>query len=462
MVAGMLLPNRRVLQPAAPPRINAYWRSRGLVYVFLGNRLYATANGARPWASVNGGPKSVAQPMGITQGFGSTSGTGSTDYLVGPPLALSAGIRSIVSFSFGNSPGGGGLGRIFQSVSGNGADAAEAMYIGTGGYLTYSRFSTSQNQWNIGPVYPTGVWNCYGLTHDQSVASNPLSYFDGLPANTGNVVTPGGTYATGQYNPAFGNRPSDLARSWDGRIGATLFFDHPFLGLTEAEHRTLRLNPWQVFEIADLEVLVQASSSTAYLLTCASGSYTLTGQAAALRVARRLMADPGQYDLLGQSVALRVARRMALAHGTYALTGQNASFFATRRLIAAQGSYVLSGQDATLSKSGVSPKLTCDTGYYVMTGQDAQLRVARRLIAAQGAYALTGQVVNFRVSRALDAQPGSYQLNGQAATFRKGNPVLVAERGLYFLTGFDAQLIASGQSGSSVYDIVLARRRGRL
>lgn len=61
-----------------------------------------------------------------------------------------------------------------------------------------------------------------------------------------------------------------------------------------------------------------------------------------------LVADTGTYTLTGQAAALTVSRVLTAEQGTLTLTGQDAALVVSRRLVAETGMYVLSGQDAVL------------------------------------------------------------------------------------------------------------------
>lgn len=203
-----------------------------------------------------------------------------------------------------------------------------------------------------------------------------------------------------------------------------------------------------------------------YSMAAAQGSYSLTGQAAALRNARRITAAQGSYTLNGQTVGLRLGKNMVAAQGSYALTGQALALTRGRRLVAAQGSYAITGADAlvdvVISAGAGSYTLTGQTvglsysgggarsipagqGSYSLSGQAAALRVGRALIADAGAYALTGIAAGLKQGRSLTAALGTYALTGIAATLQGPGPkTLTALPGAYALTGRDVTLTYSG------------------
>jgi hypothetical protein len=65
---------------------------------------------------------------------------------------------------------------------------------------------------------------------------------------------------------------------------------------------------------------------TGYSMSAEPGSYSMTGQGAGLKAARKMAADAGSYTFTGQAAALRAARKIAADAGSYLLTGQDVSF----------------------------------------------------------------------------------------------------------------------------------------
>jgi hypothetical protein len=114
-----------------------------------------------------------------------------------------------------------------------------------------------------------------------------------------------------------------------------------------------------------------------YSLTCASGSYTLTGQPALLKVTRRLICDSGSYSLTGQATLLKVSHRLVCDAGSYSFTGQAALLKVSRALLCDAGAYNLTGNAATLTYTAgtgaVAYNLICSVGAYNLSGNDATL-----------------------------------------------------------------------------------------
>lgn len=139
-------------------------------------------------------------------------------------------------------------------------------------------------------------------------------------------------------------------------------------------------------------------------------SYTLTG-------------GQGSYSLTGEAAAFAVARRLAAAQGAYALTGEDVAFIVGAGFVVAQGSYVVNGQTATLSRVR---KLLADVGYYDVTGEGVFF--TRGKLSETGYYNLTGEsdVADLH----LNAVPVLYVVNGQVADgFLSGTIVMPGDTG---------------------------------
>jgi len=140
-------------------------------------------------------------------------------------------------------------------------------------------------------------------------------------------------------------------------------------------------------------------------LGATSGSYALTGPAAALTPS--LAAMVGAYAVNGQVGAF--TPRLAGAAGGYAIAGQGAAFIARESWTS--GAYVLNGQGAPFAGT-----LPIASGVYAFGGNAAFLRNAAA--AASGAYAFAGSAILLRV--AVPAAPGFYTLVRSAAALTQG------------------------------------------
>lgn len=219
-------------------------------------------------------------------------------------------------------------------------------------------------------------------------------------------------------------------------------------------------------------------TATGYTLTCAQGSYTLSGQAAGTKAARTLAMGQGTYTLTGSAASLLEGHvincalgsytltgstayadyAITCASGSYTLSGQAAALGAARLLALAQGSYTLTGQDvALLYTTPGAYSLAMGQGSYALTGQAAALQAARRTVAAQGLYALSGQAAALRLGRQVALAAGSYNLTGQDIAF-DAPARLVAAAGSYALTG---QAVTLTYAGAPVAAVLSAPPSGR-
>ncbi|MCA9366854.1 hypothetical protein KC887_01150 [Candidatus Kaiserbacteria bacterium] len=174
-------------------------------------------------------------------------------------------------------------------------------------------------------------------------------------------------------------------------------------------------------------------------LSAAAGGYTLTGQAAALLTSRMLTAAAGSYSLSGNDAGLLTSRLLTANAGSYSLTGNNAGLLISRLIAADAGAYTLTGQDATLLQRFA---LAAGVGAFDLTGNAVGLLASRLLSAGAGSYTLTGNAADLLISRLLSAGGGSFTLTGNAADLVI-NRLLTAGAGSYTLSGNDASLLVS-------------------
>jgi hypothetical protein len=165
-----------------------------------------------------------------------------------------------------------------------------------------------------------------------------------------------------------------------------------------------------------LTIVVPATTPT---LTAASGSYSLTGTAATLRIIRTLTAAPGSYSLTGTAANLTKRVTTVAAPGSYSLTGTAMTPYRRLFLTASSGSYSLSG-------TAMNPFRRYTTvaapGSYSLTGTDVAFHRIHKLTAAPGSYTLTGTSATLIRRVILSTAVGVYTVTGQAATLTVGGP----------------------------------------
>ena len=419
---------RLLCQPDGLVRINdAHWLARDLVWAHSGLQAFAYG---RPQPAVAPAARKTAlggtdNPALSNASGWSPDGTNYEDHLLGfsgldKPLTLSvwwAGVgNSVFDTILAVGVAAGGNGGLYLQRRNDETVAAGTMQTNGAAIAAISPNGFSASRWE----HAAGVWisttsrqafsNGVGGTVETTSRTNPTS-IDRVRICGSTASAPIAAKSGAVTDVAL---PMVIARALSADEIARL-------------HAEQRSNPWGLF--AERRIWVpSAGAGGGVTLTAAQGSYTLTGQAA----------------------TLRVARNMAAAQGAYSLTGQAAGLRTSKVLTAAQGSYAITGQAATLTYSGAGAKtLTADAGTYSLTGQAAVLRVARVLTAAQGTYTYTGQDAALRRLYTLTAAHGAYALTGQSAVLRRALRMTAAQ-GSYALSGQAATLTYSGAAGSTI------------
>lgn len=191
--------------------------------------------------------------------------------------------------------------------------------------------------------------------------------------------------------------------------------------------------------------VLNSAGTTAYTMAAATGTFTLTGNAAGLAAQRNLTAAQATYTLTGNAAGLVHGYPMVAASGSFTLTGNAAALTAQRKLTAAQATFTETGNAAGLT---VQRKITATQASFTLTGVAAWLTAQRKLTAAQASYVLTGVDVTLTYTPAA----GAYTLVADSATF--------------VLTGNDAALLytpivtqSSGGGFAYFNDLEVSRQR---
>lgn len=370
-MGALILPSRFNQQPQQPVQVDAgHPLARGLVVAMplAGQGLRDAVAGA--WTLTQTSPP--VEYAASSRGRGLHSGSGRSAYVsrVQPASITNSATQPITllfRLSIFTLPGSGITGALMSwaSAPGSGSPRYYARLAGTSATTANIEFYYSTS----GGVYrtPTAIARGEHIIIHTFDGTTHNVYIDGVNVGsfTGSWTLDGGSFF--------------LGNGFDGAAGDFLLSDFAAWnrGLSASEARSVSANPYQIYAAQPRRLWsVAAAASNAYTLPAAQGSYTITGNAAGLRVARRLATSAGAYSLTGNAAVLGVARR----------------------LIAAPGAYSITGSAANLVKGTVPRVLQAVGGSYVITGKPAALRAARRLQAAPGAYAITGFAVADRVS----------------------------------------------------------------
>ena len=403
----------RTAQPQYGTQPDPYWVARGLQIVYDGQRVaWSRVAPAIPTRTLGGTPKFRNSPKGMVAGIGAAYGTGTTDRIDSGTLkAPKSGTRSVVAHLFVNGTGGGGFGRVFQNASGSGIANAgdEAVYLNGGGMLfVRTTSSLSGASYTTTDAFPTGRWATYGYSFlgDYPTNTLPLVLIDGVAQSAITINAAAGSAFTANTSMAmsWGNRVSDSARSFDGMIGPVLIFDGY---LTPAEHRSLSLNPWQVFQ--------PLGRSLFFAVPGAGGAGNASGNFSAITITTPTATGAGSAAASGSLVSVSIAGPTATASGGAAgnasgsldsvtLTPPSATATGKASASATPGSVSITPPTATASAGGtgnafatfmalvLSPAAAMASGGASATGSPSVITLTAPIATASGTSSGAGQL----------------------------------------------------------------------
>jgi hypothetical protein len=174
-----------------------------------------------------------------------------------------------------------------------------------------------------------------------------------------------------------------------------------------------------------------------YMLAGAAGAYTLTGVAAALSRTWALIGGAGSFTLTGVAAALTLSRAILASPRAFTLTGNAATLLTTQLLDGEAGAFALTGQDAALRAQRL---LLASPAAFALTGRDAALVHGLTLASNAVAFALNGQSAALIATRLMGEVPASFILTGQNAALVTS---LLGTKGEFTLTGNGAALIVA-------------------
>lgn len=286
--------------------------TRGLVLACpLGRDLRDVVN--RTLLSVTGDVTSIGGSRGQGRSF-----TNSNAKRLTTALTTHATFRSYVWRARPLSAGGGGFGRVFEKT--NSVSSVESVQYRTSVQSYLRGHSTTSGIWTWASALNDEVISA--LSYDSSSTSNiPTVYVNGAQTAVTTLVTPSGTPTTNTDPFLIGNRGIDLLREWDGLLADFLIFDRL---LTDAELRSITVDPWQIFEAPRRVYKAPAGGSYATTGALSADASTIAGAAAHLT----LHATSGA---LSSQVAAIVgtAAHLTLHATTGALAAQSATMVGT-------------------------------------------------------------------------------------------------------------------------------------
>lgn len=307
----------------------------------------------------------------------------------GGSYTAEAGSNRLVVWTFGamksteNPPviSGVTFGGVAMSLAVTSISAAQAFALTSVWYLKDADIPSGSQalviSWSVEPNDTTYLGRCYTLTGvDQT---SPLVDTDGAVGSSVASLQGGGltveaagvviAHASKSENTDNFNTPSGYTKTSLGNYGFSghsVVYDRLISGAgTES--------PSVTFTSANASLSLasfrQVASGSPYSLTCAQGSYALTGQAANLFKGSQAACDQGAYALTGQAATLvGTQQTLACAQGSYTLLGSTA--LVDIEVDLEQGSYALTGQALGLLRSWVA---TLEQGVYALTGRAVSL-----------------------------------------------------------------------------------------
>jgi hypothetical protein len=208
-----------------PFRPAGRWLARRLVLAeTLDRDVIDRVSGRNAAANIVGTKGSRTTRGQAARGFGSTHGVGTTD-IITTPLSANSIYRTYIHDVLISGPGGNSVGRVWDKDLGS----EFCYYNAASSALAYSRtFGGGQGIWRTATNSATsGNRYVFAITFDSSsAANNPLMYLNGQPVAVTEDGDPVSGSTTDNSDPiTIGNRISDSARNWDGRIRRMYVFN---------------------------------------------------------------------------------------------------------------------------------------------------------------------------------------------------------------------------------------------
>ena len=154
---------------------------------------------------------------------------------------------------------------------------------------------------------------------------------------------------------------------------------------------------------------VIGAPSSGVSMSAAAGSFTLSGQAAALIEGKELDASAGSFALSGQAAA--IGEGVTASVVSFSVTGASAELSVGVAIDAATGSFVVSG----VAASDLGVTLVLQAGSFAMTGVDAALSTSQSqsMSANAGSFAVAGQACVLKIKAVT--QSASFSVTAQDA-----------------------------------------------
>ncbi len=157
----------------------------------------------------------------------------------------------------------------------------------------------------------------------------------------------------------------------------------------------------------DPKLVITYTSSSAYTLTAACASFTLTGIAINLLKALKIIAATASYTLTGIAVNLLRGLKMVSTTAVYNLTGVATNFTKALRMTANVSAYTLSGISSAFK---VAYKMTATTVNFILTG----ITISIRKSGWNDKYSNKGSVFSDKFSNRGTSSANKYSARGNS------------------------------------------------
>jgi len=446
-LAGILIPRRAIWTRQPPFFLQApYARELGFTHVWnfgSGELLARNARDGKYLLTPTGA-------IGLNPGGGGIGAKfpgsiGNRFEIVGNPFATSTGTWLWVESGTQTSAGGGVLVQSRWATTGTSAQGGLQIRFG-GTDITILKAEVAGILTATDARSDSGVVSCGAF----SVAGNNGRHVIFANGRQAAEVTPTVTYVHG--TSAIGSENSGATGHISLSSTVYLLVFAPVV-IPDPIIAQLTSNPWMLFQAPTRRIWIPGSA-VGVTLSASAGSYSVSGQSAALKSARQIASTAGDYNAIGQVATLEYGRALPAAFGAYSVDGQTAAVVAARNIGAAAGSYGVAGQDAGLTTWRV---VSASAGAYSLSGANAALVSVRHLPASSGTYASAGQSAALLTGLRLGANAASYDLTGESATFwiarasgLEAGSYAIAGQGAMLVYGTAAQVLAAAPGVFSV------------
>lgn len=247
-------------------------------------------------------------------------------------------------------------------------------YVQGGDAAALPAFCTAGNTYWAAAVYEinnvTGVFATDVLQHESGHVSSTSVAITTMTTTVANQL---GLVGYAQYN---GTSLNNVSAGWTDDTHTNDFGNYGIIGecsqlfASSSSSVDCTVTSNNSGHLSYMALLTSGDSSTAYTLTAAEGTYSLSGKTANQSQTRT--AAKGTYNLTGQSAILGHGYFLTARQGTYHLHGKSVSKVVARKLLADWGSYRVHKEIVVLqSSAGAATIFPVDAGLYALTGQDA-------------------------------------------------------------------------------------------